>query len=443
MTENENENSLRAEILALVKKFYKLKSKEKPFVPGKTPVPYAGRVYDEEEMVNLVDSSLDFWLTAGKYAQEFEKKFALFFGTTFCLLTNSGSSANLLALASLTSKAVGERRLKEGQEVITCATGFPTTVNPIIQNRLIPVFLDAELGTYNIDTNLLKEAITDGTKAIMVAHTLGNPFDLDKVTKIAKKHGLWLIEDCCDAVGATFDGKNVGTLGDIATVSFYPAHHATMGEGGAVLTSNGMLKKQIESFRDWGRDCWCAPGKSNTCGKRFGWQLGQLPFGYDHKYTYSNIGYNLKVTDMQAAIGLAQINKLPFFIEKRIENFEYYYKALKDYEDYFILPKKHPKAHPSPFGFVLTVKEEAPFKKNDIIQYLESKGIATRMLFGGNLTRQPAYLDSKYRVVGDLKNSDYIMNNTFWIGVYPGITEQMREYVIEQFSAFIKSKTVH
>ena len=436
----ENESSLKTEILRMVKKFYKLKSKEKPFEPGKTNIQYAGRIYDQEEMVNLVDSSLDFWLTSGNYAQEFEKTFAQFFGTNFCLITNSGSSANLLALSSLTSKTLGERRLKKDQEVITCATGFPTTVNPIIQNGLIPVFLDAELGTYNMDTSLLEESISDKTKCIMVAHTLGNPFDLDKIDKIAKKHGLWLIEDCCDAVGAKFDGKNVGTFGDIATVSFYPAHHMTMGEGGAVMTSSGLLKRQIESFRDWGRDCWCAPGKSNTCCKRFGWQLGNLPFGYDHKYTYSNIGYNLKVTDMQAAIGLAQIRKLPSFIQKRRENFEYYYKMLKDYEDYFILPKKHLKADPSPFGFVLTVREEAPFKKNDIIQYLESKNIATRMLFGGNLIRQPAYLDTEYRVIGDLKNSDYIMNNTFWIGVYPGITNEMREYVVEQFRQFIKNK---
>ncbi len=432
------DTDIKRAIFNLVKQFYLSKSNKSKFEPGETTIPYAGRVYDEQEIINLVDSSLDFWLTAGKYAQEFEKEFATFFGSKYCLLANSGSSANLLALSALTSKSLGEKRLKKGEKIITVTAGFPTTVNPIFQNGLVPVFLDVELGTYNIDTTLLEEAIDEKTRGIVLAHTLGNPFDLDKITSIAKKHGLYLIEDCCDAVGATFDGKPVGTFGDIATVSFYPAHHMTMGEGGAVLTSKPILKKSIESFRDWGRDCWCQPGESNTCGKRFGWKLGQLPEGYDHKYIYSNIGYNLKVTDMQAAVGLAQLKKLPEFIKKRKENFNYYYQNLKDYEEYFVLPKKHPKADPSPFGFPLTIREGVQFTKNQIVAFLESKKITTRMLFGGNLIRQPAYLDEKYELVGDLKNSDYIMNNTFWIGVYPGLTNEMRMYVVDQFEKFLR-----
>ncbi|HLD60191.1 MAG TPA: lipopolysaccharide biosynthesis protein RfbH [Candidatus Bilamarchaeaceae archaeon] len=432
------DTDIKRAIFNLVKQFYLSKSNKSKFEPGETAIPYAGRVYDEQEIINLVDSSLDFWLTAGKYAQEFEKEFATFFGSKYCLLANSGSSANLLALSALTSKSLGEKRLKKGEKIITVTAGFPTTVNPIFQNGLVPVFLDVELGTYNIDTTLLEEAIDEKTRGIVLAHTLGNPFDLDKITSIAKKHGLYLIEDCCDAVGATFDGKPVGTFGDIATVSFYPAHHMTMGEGGAVLTSKPILKKSIESFRDWGRDCWCQPGESNTCGKRFGWKLGQLPEGYDHKYIYSNIGYNLKVTDMQAAVGLAQLKKLPEFIKKRKENFNYYYQNLKDYEEYFVLPKKHPKADPSPFGFPLTIREGVQFTKNQIVAFLESKKITTRMLFGGNLIRQPAYLDEKYEIIGDLKNSDYIMNNTFWIGVYPGLTNEMRMYVVDQFEKFLR-----
>ncbi len=431
------EANIRKEILEKVKKFAS-ESKKEPFVPGKTTIHYAGRVYDHEEIVALVDSSLDFWLTSGRYAERFEQEFALFFGTRYCLLANSGSSANLLALSCLTSDSLGGKKLQGGDKVITCATGFPTTVNPIFQNGMVPVFVDAELGTYNANAGAVKEAAELGAKAIMLAHTLGNPFDLGAVSRIAKEHGIYLIEDCCDAVGAAFDGKPVGTFGELATVSFYPAHHMTMGEGGAVMTSNPLLKKIAASFRDWGRDCWCAPGKSNTCGKRFAWKLGGLPLGYDHKYIYSNVGYNLKVTDMQAAIGVAQLGKLPGFIEARKKKFDFYLRELRDYEDLFILPKKHPKASPSPFGFPLTVKKGAGFTKNEIVKFLEARKIETRMLFGGNLVRQPAYRNRKYEKIGGLGNSDAIMNDSFWIGVYPGLTPEMLKYVAQAFHDFVK-----
>jgi CDP-6-deoxy-D-xylo-4-hexulose-3-dehydrase len=435
-----DETTLRKEIHDKVRQFAGLHGK-RSFEAGKTRIPYAGRVYDHEEMVALVDSALDFWLTAGRYSEQFEREFAASFGTRYCALTNSGSSANLLALSSLTGNMLGEKRLKSGDKAITCAAGFPTTLNPIFQNGLVPIFVDAELGTYNAKPDAIEEAAEkDGVRAIMLAHMLGNPFDLDAVMKTAKKHDLYVIEDCCDAVGAMFDGKPVGTFGDIATASFYPAHHMTMGEGGAVMTSSQVYKKLIESFRDWGRDCWCPPGKDNTCKKRFGWKLGELPYGYDHKYTYSNIGYNLKVTDMQAAIGVAQLKKLPGFVRKRRENFDYLMNGLGRYSDCFILPKKHPKAEPSPFGFPLTVKKDAPFDKNQIIEHLESKGIATRMLFAGNLVRQPAYIGKRYEVVGSLENSDIVMNYTFWIGVYPGLGRDMLEYMVETFDAFINEK---
>jgi len=432
-----DEIELRKEILEKVRQLAAMR-KATPFIPGKTKIPYAGRIYDAEEMATLVDSSLDFWLTAGRYAIEFEEQFAKAFGTKYCLLTNSGSSANLLALSSLTGNLLGEERLKPGEKVITCATGFPTTVNPIFQNGMIPVFVDVEVGTYNAKPEAIAEAAEKGANAIMLAHTLGNPFDLDAVMRTARKHGLYVIEDCCDAVGASFNNKPVGTFGDIATVSFYPAHHMTMGEGGAVMTSNPVHKKLIESFRDWGRDCWCHPGKDNTCKKRFGWKLGQLPYGYDHKYIYSNIGYNLKVTDMQAAIGVAQLKKLPEFIRKRRENFNFLMGRLREYEDFFIMPKTHPKAEPSPFGFPLTVRKEAPFSKNEIVAHLETKGVATRMLFAGNLTKQPAYLGAKYEVSGSLWSSDIVMKNTFWIGVYPGLTKEMLDYTAQAFDVFLK-----
>lgn len=426
-------DDLRAEIRQLVAQYHNTVSRSsEDFVPGQTPVPVSGRVFDAEEVQYLVDSALDFWLTTGRYAKQFEREFAEFFGLRHCLLTNSGSSANLLAVSALTARELGERRLNPGDEVLTVATGFPTTVNPIIQNRLVPVFLDVDGPTYNIDVTHLEEAITERTKAISLAHTLGNPFDLDAVMKVAKKRQLWVIEDICDAVGAEYREQKVGTFGDLATVSFYPAHHITMGEGGAVLTNSPLLKKLVASFRDWGRDCWCEPGKDNTCGKRFGWQLGDLPYGYDHKYIYSCIGYNLKLTDMQAAVGVAQLKKLPGFIEKRQANFQYLYDGLKDLQECFILPKATPNSSPSWFGFPLAVRAEAPFTRNQVVQYLESHKIGTRLLFGGNLIRQPAYLDVPYRVFGNLENSDFVMNQVFWVGLYPGLAKPMLDYIVEE-----------
>ncbi len=429
---------IRRRILDLVKEYYHLEFTNKRFVPGETLIPASGKVFDEQELINLVDSALDFWLTAGRFAQEFEREFARFFSMRYAILTNSGSSANLLALSALTSPKLKDRRLKPGDEVITVATGFPTTVNPIIQSRLTPVFVDVELGTYNIDVTHLEEAVSEKTRAIVLAHTLGNPFNVERVLDVVRKYNLYLIEDICDAVGSRYKGQLVGTFGDLATVSFYPAHHITMGEGGAVLTNSPLLKKIVRSFRDWGRDCWCDPGKDNTCGKRFGWQLGDLPYGYDHKYIYSHIGYNLKLTDMQAAVGLAQLKKLPKFIEARQRNFQLLYEGLKPYEEYFILPKVLPEAEPSWFGFPLTIRENAGFTRRKLVTYLEDNRIATRMLFGGNLVRQPAYSEVKYRQVGDLRNADFVMNNTFWIGLYPGITEEMIDFVIRRIDDFVK-----
>jgi CDP-6-deoxy-D-xylo-4-hexulose-3-dehydrase len=437
---SERERELREEIFQRVKEIYRLRSLNNEFVPGETYVKYAGRVYDEQEMVSLVDSALDFWLTSGRFTEEFQKNFAAFFGVKHAILCNSGSSANLLALSALTSPKLGAEALGKGDEVITVASGFPTTVNAIVQNGLIPVFLDAELETYNADLSLLEEAVSKRTRAIMIAHTLGNPFDLDRVLQVAREHKLYLIEDSCDALGATYGGKLVGTFGTLATFSFYPAHHITMGEGGAVITNDSRFKTVVESFRDWGRDCWCDPGKENTCGKRFAWQLGELPFGYDHKYIYSHIGYNLKATDMQAAVGVVQLRKARSFIEKRKRNFQLLYDGLKKYEEVFILPRALPKSDPSWFGFILTVREGAPFSKNQIVEYLESHKVATRMLFGGNLLRQPAYAEVQCRVVGDLTNADKIMNDTFWIGVYPGIDEQRIEYVLKQFDGFFATE---
>jgi len=432
---------LRGKMLANAREYYAyVAKKQEKFVPGKSKVHYAGRVYNGEEVAALVDAALDFWLTAGRHANRFEQEFAAFSGCSYCSLVNSGSSANLVALSALTSDALGLKKLSAGDRVITCATGFPTTVNPIFQNGMVPVFSDVELGAYNAIPEQVKEAAEKGAKAIMLAHTLGNPFDLDRIHAVAKKHGLYLIEDCCDAVGAEFGGKPVGTFGDFATASFYPAHHITMGEGGAVLTNSPLLKKLAESFRDWGRDCWCKPGCDNTCGKRFSWKMGDLPAGYDHKYVYSNIGYNLKVTDMQAAVGVAQLAKLPGFIKARMENFAYYEKRLSEHGEYFIMPSRHPKAKPSPFGFPLTVKNGAPFSRNDIVSFLEAGRIETRMLFGGNLARQPAYRNRKFEKIGSLGNSDIVMKNTFWIGVYPGLTGEMREYVCARFDEFVKNR---
>ncbi len=431
-------DELRAQILALSKRFHNTQWPHKDFVPGENQVPVSGKVFDGEDLSNLLDASLDFWLTTGRYAHEFERGFAEFMGVRYAILTNSGSSANLLAVSCLTSKTLGERRLKPGDEVITVAAGFPTTVNPILQNQLVPVFIDVEIPTYNIDPNQLEAARSPKTRAVMMAHTLGNPFNVEAVQAFVKKYDLWLIEDCCDAVGAQYDGTKCGTFGHIATTSFYPAHHITMGEGGAVLTSDSKLKKLIESFRDWGRDCWCETGHDNTCGKRFDWKLGDLPQGYDHKYTYSEIGYNLKVTDMQAAIGVSQLKKLPGFIQKRLENFEYLSKGLSGLEDYLILPAATLNSQPSWFGFPLAVKEKAPFTREQLIAHLDQAKVHTRLLFAGNMTRQPAYKGLDFRVVGDLPNSDFVMNRVFWIGVYPGLTKPMLEYVIAVFTAFIQ-----
>lgn len=425
--------NLRDRILDLVSEYHELAFAQQPFVPGNTPVPVSGRVFDAEDMRSLVDSSLDFWLTTGRFAAQFEKQFARWFGIRTATLVNSGSSADLLAVTSLTSPKLGDRRLVPGDEVITVAAGFPTTVNPIIQNGLIPVFLDEHIPTYNIDTSLLEEARSERTRAVVIAHTLGNPFNLGAVTEFVRKYDLWLMEDCCDAVGATYNGQKVGTFGDLATVSFYPAHHITMGEGGCVLAEKPLLKTILESFRDWGRDCWCEPGKANTCGKRFDWQLGQLPHGYDHKYTYSHIGYNLKMTDMQAAVGVSQLKKLPEFIARRRANFTALREGLKDLEEFFILPEPTPNSEPSWFGFPIAIRPDAPFNRNQVIAFLESRNIATRLLFGGNLLRQPAYQGIKHRVVGTLENTDFIMNQVFWIGVFPGLTSEMIAYVLDVF----------
>lgn len=423
------EQQLRERVLKAVAEFYEFKFTKQPFIPGQTPVPVSGKVFDESELMNLVDSSLDFWLTTGRYAALFEEQFAEWMGVKHCLLVNSGSSANLLALSALTSKQLGDRQLQPGDEVITVAAGFPTTVNPIFQNQLVPVFVDISLPSYNIDVTKLELALSDRTRAIMIAHTLGNPFDIDSVLAFAEKHQLWVIEDNCDAVGSLYQGRKTGTFGHLSTVSFYPAHHMTMGEGGAVLTSDSRLKKIAESFRDWGRDCWCAPGVDNTCNKRFGWQLGDLPFGYDHKYTYSHVGYNLKLTDMQAAIGVSQLEKLPEFVTKRRQNFDFLHQQLQDLQDFLILPEATLDSEPSWFGFLLSVRESAPFTRNALVQHLEENRIGTRLLFGGSLTRQPLYKGLNYRVIGELENTDQVMRNSLWLGIFPGLTEEMLSYV--------------
>jgi len=435
---NNEEKELRKEIFENVKKIYKNRFENEKFIPGETIIPFAGRVYDEKEMISLVDSSLDFWLTAGRNAEEFEDEFSDFFGVKSCSLVNSGSSANLVALTALTSPSLGDKRLKPGDEVITVAAGFPTTVNPIIQNGLVPVFVDVDVETCNLDPDEIEKAISNKTKAIMLAHTLGNPFNLDKVMELVNKYDLYLIEDCCDAVGAKYKGKNVGTFGHIATVSFYPAHHMTMGEGGAVLTNDLKLARIIRSFRDWGRDCYCEPGSNNTCGRRFQMQMGTLPYGYDHKYIYTHIGYNLKVLDLQPAIGLEQLKKLPDFIKARNNNFVILKEMLLKYQEYLIMPKATEHSEPSWFGFPITVKSTSPFDRNTIVEFLENKKIMTRMLFAGNITRQPAYSDINKRVIGNLENTDIIMNNTFFIGVYPGIDAQRIKYINSTFESFFK-----
>ena len=409
------------------------------FSPGQSSVPVSGRVYGPEDVASLVDSSLDFWLTTGRFNEAFEKRLAEFLGVKHVLTTNSGSSANLLAVAALCSPMLDARALKPGDEVITVAAGFPTTVNPLLLYGLVPVFVDIDIPTYNIRTELIEPAITDRTRAIVLAHTLGNPFDLAEVTRIVKKYNLWLVEDCCDALGSTYEGQLTGSVGDIATLSFYPAHHITMGEGGAVFTNDSLLKRILESIRDWGRDCHCPPGKDNTCGKRFGWQLGELPMGYDHKYIYSNVGYNLKITDMQAAVGLTQLDKLEGFIEKRRANFHYLKNRLSALEEFLVLPEPTPQSTPSWFGFPICLQEKVQVQRTDILRYLDKHKIGTRLLFGGNLTRQPYFKNKKYRISGELTNTDRVMNDAFWVGIYPGIDEAMLDYVASQLETFLRA----
>ncbi len=445
MFENKSESEARQEILGLVAEYCDKYHQKKEYKEGDR-IPYASRVYDHDEMVNLVDSSLEFWLTSGRYTEEFEKEFAKYLGTRFCALVNSGSSANLLAFMALTSPLLGDRKIERGDEVITVAAGFPTTIAAIIQYGAVPVFVDMNIPQYNIDVTQLEDALSDKTKAVMLAHTLGNPFDLKAVKDFCDKHNLWLVEDNCDALGSTYtiDGetKLTGTIGDIGTSSFYPPHHMTMGEGGAVYTNDPKLAKIVKSLRDWGRDCICVSGRDNMCGHRFDGQYGELPFGYDHKYVYSHFGYNLKATDMQAAIGCAQLKKFPSFVERRKHNFDRLKAGLKEVEDKLILPEACPNSDPSWFGFLITCREGV--EKNKVVQYLESEGVQTRMLFGGNMVKQPCFADMKasgegYRVVGDLHVTDQIMTDTFWIGVYPGMTDEMIDFMIKKIVFAVKN----
>ena len=430
---------LRQQILDLTAEFHAEAFAKKPFVAGVSAVPVSGKVIDATDMSAVVDSALDGWFTTGRWAKEFERKLARFVGVRSASLVNSGSSANLVALSALTSPKLGDRQLKPGDEVITVAAGFPTTVNPIFQNKLVPVFIDVTLPTYEVDVTMLEKARSEKTKAVMIAHTLGNVFDLDAVTAFCKKYNLWLIEDCCDALGSTYKGQKVGTFGDISTLSFYPAHHITMGEGGAVMTDKPALQVLIDSFRDWGRDCWCEPGVDNTCGKRFDWQLGTLPCGYDHKYTYSHVGYNLKATDMQAALGVRQLDKVEHFVQRRKDNFAYLKAALRPLEDVLILPEATPESDPSWFGFPIGVKESAPFSRDQFTKALEAAKIGTRNIFAGNLIRQPAYEGWEYRVVGELKNTDFVMSNVFWLGTFPGLTNEMLDYIAKTAAEFVQN----
>jgi len=432
---------LRRDIEERVRAYHEAAFAPEPFVPGQTPVPVSGKVFDAEEMVLLVHAALDFWLTTGHYAKAFEKEVARFVGTEYALLVNSGSSANLLAISALTSPRLADRRLREGDEVLTVAAGFPTTVNPILQNRLVPVFMDISLPTYNVNVECLERAISPKTRAVILAHTLGNPFDVAAVIQICSQHGLWLIEDCCDALGSTYAGRAVGSFGDMATLSFYPAHHLTTGEGGCVLTNDPTLKAILQSLRDWGRDCWCETGKDNACQRRFRWKFEGLPEGYDHKYVYSHIGYNLKATDLQAAVGVAQMKKLHHFVEARKRHFKHLYKGLERLQKWLILPKATLHADPSWFGFPITVPSHAPFSRNTLVQFLESRRIGTRLLFAGNLLRQPAYRGVSARVVGPLTVTNLVMERTFWIGTFPGLTEAMLDYVVNQIGDFIAEQT--
>jgi len=432
-----SKDKLRKQILELVKEYSAIEFSPKAFVPGQTLVPPSGKLIGSEELENMVEASLDGWLTTGRFNDLFEKKLAQFIGIKYAITVNSGSSANLVAFSTLTSSKLGERAIKKGDEVIGVAAGFPTTVNPIIQFGAIPVFVDVDPVTHNIDASKIEAAIGPKTKAIMLAHSLGNPFNLDVVVALCKKYSLWLVEDCCDALGSTYKGRMVGTFGDIGTLSFYPGRPITMGEGGAVFTNNHELKQIAESFRDWGRDCYCPPGTDNTCAKRFAWQLGDLPFGYDHKYTYSHLGYNLKITDMQAACALAQLEKAPQFIQARKENFAFLKDRLKSCEEFLHLPEATADSDPSWFGFPITLKENCPVSRLDLTTYLDQNKVGTRLLFAGNLTRQPYMKDSLYRVCGDLTNTDNVMNNTFWIGVQPALSKEMLEYTVEKIETFL------
>ncbi|RQR43563.1 lipopolysaccharide biosynthesis protein RfbH [Burkholderia sp. Bp9140] len=432
-----NKDQIRMQIIELVKQYGELATRRPAFEPGQTAVPPSGKVIGAREMEFMVEASLDGWLTTGRFNEAFEKRLAAYLGVDYLITVNSGSSANLVAFSTLTSPKLGDRAIRQGDEVIGVAAGFPTTVNPILQFGAVPVFVDVELGTYNIDATKIEAAISPKTKAIMLAHTLGNPYNLEAITALCRKYNLWLIEDCCDALGATYNGQLVGTFGDIGTLSFYPAHHITMGEGGAVFTNNPELKLIAESFRDWGRDCYCAPGKDNTCGKRFCWKLGTLPEGYDHKYTYSHLGYNLKITDMQAACALAQMDRLDGFVQARRENFGYLHERLQTCTEHLILPHATPNADPSWFGFPITLRPEAEFSRLDLLTYLDQNKIGTRLLFAGNLTRQPYMIGQEYRVSGDLTNTDIVMNQTFWVGVYPGLSHEMLDFIVEKIETFV------
>jgi len=435
---NENIIGVKNKIFDLVKNYSKIYFKQKEFISGVSEVPVSGKVIGSLELLNMVEASLDGWLTTGRFNQQFEEKLSKFLGIKCLLTVNSGSSANLIAFSTLTSPKLKDRAIQKGDEVISVAAAFPTTVNPIIQFGAIPVFIDVKIPTYNIDENLIESAITKKTKAIMLAHTLGNPFNVKKIKEICEKYNLWLVEDSCDALGSKFDNQNVGTFGDLATLSFYPAHHITMGEGGAVFTNSKKLERIAESFRDWGRDCYCEPGKDNTCNKRFGWKLGDLPFGYDHKYTYSHLGYNMKITDIQAACGLAQLDSLNEFISKKKNNFNFLYKNLKSLEEFLILPEPEKNSEPSWFGFPLTLKKSNQYSRRALIQYLSDSKIGTRLLFSGNLIKQPYMKNITFKVHGDLKNTDLIMENTFWIGLYPGLSKNHLEYSVNKILSFFK-----